>query len=73
MTSMKCHLCDKRVPALTVRESWVQSGGFGSIPDEAVVCPSCNSKEQRRLSAGTVKLSDLWVKTVLEAKQAGEA
>ena len=35
---------------ITVRESWIQAGGFGSIPDEALVHVVCDQREQARLT-----------------------
>jgi hypothetical protein len=44
-----CAICGEAADGeqyFTVRESWIQAGGFGSIPDEAIVHVRCDDREQ---------------------------
>ena len=43
-----CAICGKTGGGLfTVRQLWIDNGGWGSIPPEARVHVSCDNKEQR--------------------------
>jgi hypothetical protein len=47
----KCAICGERFKKCerqTVRESWLKGGGFGQVPQEAVVHDACDKNEQRR-------------------------
>jgi hypothetical protein len=62
MARIICAICHQEGSDLhTVRESWTQAGGWGSIPDAAIVHPACDRKEQRLLKSGRLKLSDIFV------------
>jgi hypothetical protein len=69
MREVICGICGKTYvgkshnPTFTVRESWIQAGGWGSIPDAAIVRPTCDVKEQRLLKSGKLKLAQLWNRT----------
>lgn len=44
---MVCSICGKefkKKESVTVREAWLKAGGFGSIPDHAVVHPPVMSE-----------------------------
>lgn len=60
---IKCAICGKETSISTIRESWILAGGFGTIPPGALVHPACDVKEQRKLKAGKIELSDLWTRT----------
>lgn len=52
---MKCAICSKDFKPhqkVAIREFWLQSGGFGSIPERAIVHVKCNTDEQHRIKMG---------------------
>lgn len=61
---MPCAICGKtkRNDLCTIRQSWLDAGGFGYVPPAARVHPECDAQEQHDLKAGKLKLSDLWRK-----------
>jgi hypothetical protein len=68
---MNCPICSKQFrprQIVTVRQSWAQAGGYGTVPPEARVHPACDRREQRAMQAGEVRLSDLWGPKQKEAR-----
>jgi hypothetical protein len=62
---MECAICKKEFRGKqlsTVRESWIKAGGWGSIPEGAIVHPACDKSEMVQIENGKIKLSDLWTK-----------
>jgi len=62
---MTCAICGKEFKKneeATVREAWLKAGGFGSIPDHAVVHPACDARETNDLNTGKIKLADIYEK-----------
>lgn len=59
-----CAICNQpfqRSEESTVRQSWIEAGGWGTIPVAAIVHPRCDAIEMNRIKFGLVRLSDLWV------------
>ena len=59
---MNCAICDKPIlehQLSTVRETWLINGGFGSVPDSAIVHLLCDNAEIRRLKLDRVPADDL--------------
>ena len=68
-TKRICPICgktggDRRI--FTIRESWIQAGGFGSIPDSAWVHIRCDDKEQSMILSGEITIEQLWNMTTKE-------
>lgn len=62
---MKCAICEKvfkKGELSTVREAWVKAGGWGSIPDHAIVHLACDKKEIAKIQSGKIKLADIYTK-----------
>jgi len=62
---MDCAICKNSFKVndlTTIRESWILDGGWGTIPESAIAHPACDSREQKDLKSGKIKLSDLWTK-----------
>lgn len=60
---MNCAICGKEFGEgqySTVRETWLKAGGWGDIPDAAIVHPACDQDEMAKIKSGKVKLSDIW-------------
>ncbi|HUN55562.1 MAG TPA: hypothetical protein VMU29_10445 [Smithella sp.] len=60
---MKCNICNtefKENENSTVRQSWLDAGGFGQVPEFARVHPKCDEKEQNMITQGIIKLENLY-------------
>jgi len=60
---MKCHICNsefKDNETAKVRQSWLDAGGVGQVPEFARVHPKCDEKEQNLIAQGTIKLENLY-------------
>lgn len=60
---MECAICKikfKSDEASTIRQSWIDAGGWGRVPEFAVVHPKCDSKEQKMIKQGKMKLENLY-------------
>ena len=60
---MKCNICNiefKDNETATVRQSWLDAGGFGHVPEFARVHKKCDEKEQKMLKQGKIKLENLY-------------
>jgi len=74
MAATICAICGKTTlgksssPLFTIRESYIQAGGFGSIPMSARVHVRCDEHEQRLLKSGKLTLEALWTRTQLKAR-----
>jgi len=47
---MNCSICKKsfrKNELVTIRQSWIDNGGFGKIPKSAIVHTVCDKKEIR--------------------------
>jgi hypothetical protein len=48
---MICAICKKPIEAkqlATIRQAWIDAGGWGTIPQEAIVHTRCDAAEKRR-------------------------
>jgi hypothetical protein len=60
---MKCYICNsefKDNETATVRQSWLDVGGVGQVPESARVHPKCDEKEQTLIAQGIIKLESLY-------------
>lgn len=55
-----CKVVKKNERWMTVRQSWLDAGGFGIVPPKARAHPSCDKKEMKAIQSGKIKLSSLW-------------
>jgi len=56
-----CAICEskaKKGEYFTVRQRWLNAGGFGRIPDSAIVHVKCDEKEQKtaKLVLGKIEI-----------------
>lgn len=60
---MQCAICKKEFKEgeySTVRQSWIKAGGWGDIPDDAIVHPACDQREMSQIDSGKVKIAAIW-------------
>lgn len=56
---MLCAICSQPLKddeLSTVRQKWLDAGGYGQVPDEAIVHQVCDEKEEGKLTATTIRL-----------------
>ncbi len=71
----KCAICGKSHGYLTVRQSWLDAGGYGYVPPKARVHMACDLAEQHRLTTGSTVTAapvDLAATNVDDGAAAGE-
>jgi hypothetical protein len=39
---IRCAICGRVARVSTIRQRWIDGGGFGPVPDAAIVHPACD-------------------------------
>jgi hypothetical protein len=67
-----CAICGRPFEGTTVttiRQAWIDAGGWGSIPDHAIVHARCDKAEIRRGAKPYQTRSDQWPKSTTYAPE----